>query len=58
MIIFLKNISKVIGNPLVNKLEGERYWQPSEKFLRGYWQLLKRKKFLELLASGYVLDSI
>jgi hypothetical protein len=34
--------SEGIGNPLTNFLTGYRgYWQSSDKFLRGYWQLLQ-----------------
>jgi hypothetical protein len=41
----LKNLleSEAIGNPLKNILDGVRgYWQPSEKFRRGCWQLLRK----------------
>ncbi len=34
-------VSDAVGKPLSNLLLGVRgYWQPSGKFLRGYWELL------------------
>jgi hypothetical protein len=43
-----------MGKPLANLSYGVRgYWQPSEKFLRGYWQLLQ----IDIIARGLPLRS-
>jgi hypothetical protein len=42
-----KKCQAFLGNPLVSLLYLEGYWQPSEKFMKVDWPLLKFTSFSE-----------